>query len=84
MNKNDTAIDREKAGKMFELNEKYKDFPERISEYEIDGKKYIVHSRFVGEKNIDETWDSFVSSWKKIGGDEVTAEVNAWYAKQTK
>lgn len=54
MNKNDTAIEREKAGKMFELNEKYKDFPERVSEYEIDGKKYIVHSRFVGEKNIDE------------------------------
>ena len=45
MNKNDTAVEREKAGKMFELNEKYKDFPERISEYEIDGKKYIVHSR---------------------------------------
>ena len=38
----------------FELNEKYKDFPERVSEYELDGKKYIVHSRFVGEKNIDE------------------------------
>ena len=51
MNKNDTAVEREKAGKMFELN---KDFPERVSEYEIDGKKYIVHSRFVGEKNIDE------------------------------
>lgn len=26
MNKNDTAVEREKAGKMFELNEKYKDF----------------------------------------------------------
>jgi len=39
---------------MYELNEKYKDYPERVSEYEIDGKKYIVHSRFVGEKNIDE------------------------------
>ena len=36
-----SAVEREKAGKMFELNEKYKDFPERISEYEIDGKKYI-------------------------------------------
>ena len=54
MNKNDTAVEREKAGKMFELNEKYKDFPERVSDYKIDGKKYIVHSRFVGEKNIDE------------------------------
>ena len=49
-----SAVGREKAGKMFELNEKYKDFPERVSEYKIDGKKYIVHSRFVGEKNIDE------------------------------
>ena len=39
---------------MFELNEKYKDFPERVSEYEIGGEKYIVHSHFVGEKNIDE------------------------------
>lgn len=39
---------------MFELNEKFKDYPERVSEYVIEGKKYIVHSRFVGEKNIDE------------------------------
>ena len=54
MNKNTSAVDREKAGKMFELNEKFKEYPERISEYIIDGKKYIVHSRFVGEKNIDE------------------------------
>ena len=54
MNKNTTAVEREKAGMMFELNEKYKEYPERISEYMIDGKKYIVHSRFVGEKNIDE------------------------------
>ena len=54
MNKNDSAVEREKAGKMFEMNEKYKDYPERISEFVIDGKKYIVHSRFVGEKHIDE------------------------------
>lgn len=54
MNNNTTAADKEKAGKMFELNEKFKDYPDRISEYVIDGKKYIVHSRFVGKKNIDE------------------------------
>ncbi|MCM1228454.1 MAG: hypothetical protein NC320_13725 [Clostridium sp.] len=53
MNNNTTAADREKAGKMFELNEKFKDYSERVSEYVIDGRKYIVHSRFVGEKNID-------------------------------
>mgnify|MGYP000091746587 CR=1 FL=1 len=40
---------------MFELNEKYKDFPERISEYEIDGKKYIVHSRLAFERAVKET-----------------------------
>lgn len=25
----------------------------RTSEYEIDGKKYVVHSHFVGNKDID-------------------------------
>lgn len=33
----------------------------------------------MGEKNISSSWDSFVSNWSKIGGTEVTAEVNAWY-----
>ncbi len=39
---------------MQEMNEKYKDFPVKTTEYEIDGKKYIVHSHFVGNKKIDE------------------------------
>ena len=38
---------------MFELNEKYSACPIRVSEYEIDGKKYVVHSHFVGNKDID-------------------------------
>lgn len=38
---------------MFELNEKYSACPTRTSEYEIDGKKYVVHSHFVGNKDID-------------------------------
>ena len=38
---------------MFELNEKYSACPVRVSEYEIDGKKYVVHSHFVGNKDID-------------------------------
>ena len=25
----------------------------RTNEYEIDGKKYVVHSHFVGNKDID-------------------------------
>lgn len=35
------------------LNEKYKDYPETVNKYEIEGKKYIVHSHFVGNKDID-------------------------------
>lgn len=38
---------------MFELNEKYKDCPVTANEYMIDGRKYIVHSHFIGEKDID-------------------------------
>ena len=38
---------------MFELNEKYSAYPTRTSEYEIDGKKYVVHSHFIGNKDID-------------------------------
>lgn len=38
---------------MFELNEKYSAYPTRTNEYEIDGKKYVVHSHFVGNKDID-------------------------------
>ena len=38
---------------MFELNEKYSAYPTKTSEYEIDGKKYVVHSHFIGNKDID-------------------------------
>ena len=37
-----------------ELEENSKKYPERVSEYSIDGKKYIVHSRNIGNKNINE------------------------------
>ena len=36
-----------------ELNEKYKEYPAVIREYEIGGKKYRVHSHFIGTKDID-------------------------------
>ena len=38
---------------LFDLNKKYSDCPVAVREYEIDGKKYIVHSHFVGNKDID-------------------------------
>lgn len=37
-----------------ELDENSKKYPERMTEYSIDGKKYIVHSRNIGNKNINE------------------------------
>ena len=36
-----------------ELNKKYKEYPTAIHEYEIGGKKFRVHSHFVGTKDID-------------------------------
>ena len=49
----DTTETKSKKSTMFELNEKYKDCPVSVNEYLINGKKYIVHSHFVGNKDID-------------------------------
>ena len=38
---------------LFDLNKKYSDCPVTVRKYEIDGKKYVVHSHFVGNKDID-------------------------------
>jgi len=38
---------------IFEYAEQHKGCPEHTNEYEINGKKYIVHSHFVGQKDID-------------------------------
>lgn len=38
---------------IFEYAEQHKDCPEHTNEYEVNGKKYIVHSHFVGKKDID-------------------------------
>ena len=48
-----TAVATATKPTMFELNEQYKDCPVRTNEYEIDGKKFIVHSHFIGSKDID-------------------------------
>lgn len=38
---------------MFELNDQHKDCLVHTNEYEIDGKRFIVHSHFIGSKDID-------------------------------
>lgn len=37
----------------------------------------------MGEAHIDE-FDNFVEQWKKLGGDQMTKEVNEWYAANKK
>ena len=37
-----------------ELTQQFKDFPTEHQEYEIDDRKYIVVSHFVGNKDINE------------------------------
>ena len=54
MNNNNTAVEKEKTGKVFELNEKYKDCPQRTFVQEVDGRTYRVHSHFIGDKDLDE------------------------------
>ncbi|MBD5383987.1 MAG: hypothetical protein HDR72_03185 [Ruminococcaceae bacterium] len=48
-----TAVATATKPTMFELNEQHKDCPVRVNEYEINGKKFIVHSHFIGGKDID-------------------------------
>ena len=48
-----TAVATATKPTMYELNERYKDSPVRTNEYEIDRKKFIVHSHFIGSKDID-------------------------------
>jgi len=47
---------------LFELNEKYAACPVRISEYEINGNKYNVHSHFAGEKDIDDVINNIATA----------------------
>lgn len=37
-----------------ELKQQFKDFPTKKNQYEIDDRKYIVISHFVGDKNVNE------------------------------
>jgi len=39
---------------MQELNEQYKDCPQRENEYTVCGQKMIVVSHFIGDKDLDD------------------------------
>ena len=48
-----TAVATAAKPTVFEPNEQHKDYPVHTNEYEINGKKVIVHSHFIGSKDID-------------------------------
>lgn len=50
---------------LFELNDKYSACPVRVSEYEINGSKYKVHSHFVGEKDIDDVINNIATAKRR-------------------
>lgn len=37
-----------------------------------------------GEENLDSSYEAFLSKWKSEGGEDMTKEVNEWYASQKK
>ena len=39
---------------MQEMNEQYKDCPVLVNTYEVDGRTYIVHSHFIGDRDIND------------------------------
>lgn len=39
-----------------------------------------VFTKFVMGEDAPDEFEKFVSDWKKLGGDQITAEVNEWYA----
>lgn len=41
---------------MQEMNEQYKDCTVHINEYEVDSRRYRVHSHFVGDKDINDVY----------------------------
>ena len=39
---------------MQNLNEQYEDCPVQVNEYEVDGRRYRVHSHFIGDKDVND------------------------------
>lgn len=51
-----------------EKEEQLESCPERVTTQIIDGCKYVIHSHFIGEKDLDETIRklSFESAFKEV------------------
>ncbi len=48
----------------------------------LKAKEDEVRTKIImGASSVDE-YDNFIAEWKKLGGDQITAEVNEWYKAQ--
>ncbi|MEC0372567.1 extracellular solute-binding protein [Paenibacillus chibensis] len=72
-----------KAHDLFHQNKFYgAPTPTMVEKREILNRKRdeIFTKIIMNQVSIDE-FDKFVAEWKKLGGDDITKEVNEWYAK---
>ena len=54
MNRNDSAVEKEKAGIAFELIEKFKDCKTEMHEYLIGKQRCVVVRHYCGDKDLNE------------------------------
>ena len=54
MNRNDSAVEKEKAGIAFELNEKFKYCKTEMHEYLIGKQRCVVVRHYCGDKDLNE------------------------------
>ena len=54
MKNNNTAVEKDKAGLAFELNEKYKDCKTESHEYLIGKQRCVVMRHYCGDKDLNE------------------------------
>ncbi|MFC5404509.1 ABC transporter substrate-binding protein [Cohnella soli] len=47
----------------------------------LKAKEDEVMTKIIMGASVDE-YDNFIAEWKKLGGDQITAEVNEWYKSQ--
>ena len=54
MNNNNTAVEKDKAGLAFELNEKFKDCKTETHEYQIGKQRCVVVRHYCGDIDLNE------------------------------
>jgi putative aldouronate transport system substrate-binding protein len=47
----------------------------------LDTMELETFTKIIQGESIDE-FDAFVDNWQQLGGEEITAEVNEWFASQ--